>query len=127
MRGMETPKFNVPTPIEKRGGRIILFLGSVAAVSLLLVRFGGDYSRMFCNIQSDLPGITVIALDIVGFVTGSWWAIAAGALVLTLLFIAATKSGTMFTVLSILVWLFGAGVYVSLWLPSRTLAETAGG
>lgn len=127
MRGMETPKFKVPTPIEKRGGRIILFLGSVAAVSLLLVKFGGDYSRMYYNAQAELPGITQIALSIIMFATNSWWAIAAGALVLMLLFIATTKSGTMFTVLSILVWLFGAGVYVSLWLPSRTLAETAGG
>jgi type II secretory pathway component PulF len=124
---METPKFKVPKPIEKRGGRILLFLGSTAAVSFLLIRFGGDYARMYRDTGSELPGITQIALSIVLFATSYWWAIAIGALVLMLLFIAATKSGTMFTVLSILIWVFGAGVYVSLWLPSRTLAETAGG
>ena len=124
---METPKFKVPKPIEKRGGRILLFLGSTAAVSFLLIRFGGDYTRMYYDAQADLPGITQIALSIVQFMTTYWWVMGVGALVLMLLFIAATKSGTMFTVLSILVWIFGAGVYVSLWLPSRTLAETAGG
>jgi type II secretory pathway component PulF len=124
---MEKPKFKVPKPIEKRGGRIILFLGSVAAVSMLLVKFGGDYSSMYYGKGLELPGVTQIALNIVQFMTGNWWVMVVGAVVLMLLLIAITKSGTMFTVLSILVWLFGAGVYVSLWLPSRTLAETAGG
>ncbi len=124
---MEKPRFKVPELVESRGGRIILFLGSAAAVSFLLVRFGGDYARMYRDAQAELPKFTLIALNVVLFLTSYWWTVAAGALVLMLLFVAITKSGTVFMVLSILIWLFGAGVYVSLWLPSRALAETAGG
>jgi type II secretory pathway component PulF len=104
-----------------------IFLTSVAAVSYLLVRFGNDYLALYENSLITLPVITNAAISLTQFIKNNWWAIAVGAVVLTLLFRFATKSGTVFTVLSILVWLAGILGYLALWLPSRSLETTLQG
>lgn len=124
---MEKPKFKVPKTYDKRAGRITLFLASVAAVSYLLVRFGGEYASIYRDQRIALPVITKAVLTGVEFVTAYWWAVAVGAVVLTFFLYAVTKSGTIFTILSILVWLVGAATYIALWLPSRLIEHATGG
>ena len=118
---MEKPKFKVPKTFEKRTGRIALFLVSVAAVSYLFVRVGRDYAAMYTRESIALPFHTKLAIVASQFISSHWWAVAIAAILVTLLFYAITKSGTVFTILSILAWLAGAAAYVSLWLPSRLL------
>lgn len=124
---MEKAKFKVSKTFEKRSGRMTIFLTSVAAVSYLLVRFGNDYIALYENSQVALPVIARAAISATQFIAGYWWAIAICAVVLTLLFYAITRKGTIFTILSILTWLAGALCYVALWLPSRSLAKALGG
>ena len=129
---MKKPRFEVPRHIEKRSGRIALFLGSVAAACYLLVKLGGDHIHFIEAMYTEPPKSGFpIYLDMtmagVGFIQSYWWVIAICAILLTIVFYAVTKSGTIFTVLSILVWLAGIAAYVALWLPSRGLERAAGG
>lgn len=124
---MQKPKFRVPTYVEKRTGRIMIFLASVAAVSYILARAGQDYTGIYANSQISLPVAADLVLAATQFIATFWWVVALAAVMISLLFIAVTKSGTAFTLLSILVWLAGAAAYAVLWLPSRALEKTAGG
>ncbi len=121
---MKQPKFELPE--DKKGGRtgrIILFLGSVVAVCYLLTLFSKDYVSIYIRSAVMLPVPTQIVITASQYM----WAIALGAAVLTILLIVITKSGRVFTVLTILVWLTGAAAYTALWLPSRLLTAAAGG
>jgi type II secretory pathway component PulF len=124
---MEKPEFRVPTYFEKRTGRIFLFLGTIGAICFLIARFAMDYGQLYEDQKVPLPRITQFVLSAGGAVVEFWWAVGLAAIMVTLLFVVITKSGTIFTVLSILFWLVGAGAYLALWLPSRELSRAAGG
>ena len=124
---MEKPKFKIPAQKPGRTGRIALFITSTIAVCLMLVRFGNDYISLYSNSAIALPVIAQAAISVVQFINNFWWAVIIGVAALTLVFCLITKSGTPFTILSILVWLAGILGYLALWLPSRALETNMGG
>jgi type II secretory pathway component PulF len=124
---MEKPKFRVPMYIEKKSGRITIFLASVAAVSYLIMRFSQDYCQLYENLEVEVPPVTQVVLAAGSFIQEFWWVVALAAIMLTLLFIAVTKTGTIFTVLSILVWLAGLAAYFALWYPTRAIQAAMNG
>jgi type II secretory pathway component PulF len=91
------------------------------------VRVGRDYKTLYEGLKAVTPFATESVMNAADFTADFWWIVAIGAILLTMLFYAVTKSGTIFTVLSILVWLAGVAAYVALWLPSRGLERAAGG
>ena len=116
---MEKPKFRVPLYFEKRTGRITIFLASVAAISYLITRFSRDYQEIYEHFGVAAPPVSRYIFSAGSFIREFWWIVALGTIMVTLLLIAITKTGTFFTILGILTWLAGAASYLALWLPVR--------
>jgi len=125
---MEKPKFDIPEKKAPRLGRILIFLCSVAGVTHLLIDFGKDYKCIFSAVrEAQMPAAARFVIETSELMAAYWWIIAAATLAITLIFFLLLKSGTIYTLLSVLVWLAGAGAYAVLWISSTAIDKSTGG